>query len=155
MKKLFSIVSLVAIVALMSFMPGKDETNYIEVGGNKVATYEKKQCFIGMCNQFEIKDMEGNLLISVQRQEIRRPSAVDRISNPEGNIPYYEWTFYATSTKVECQDMFAAKRLSKFCEEQGLFTKDGISEKGVKNFALKYGTKFTEEKNRTQIIEHR
>jgi hypothetical protein len=154
MKKLLSILSLVAIIALMSFMPGKDEANYIEVGGNKVATYEKKQCFIGMCNQFEIKDMEGNLLISVLRQEIIRPSEKSN-ANPEGKIVYYEWTFYATSTKVECQDMFAAKRLSKFCEDQGLFTKDGISEKGVKNFALKYGTKFTDEKNRTQIIEHR
>jgi hypothetical protein len=154
MKKLLAFFCLMTTMALLSFTPLKDETNYIEVGGNKVATYEKKQCFIGMCNQFEIKDMEGNLLISVLRQEIIRPIAKSN-ANPEGKVVYYQWTFYGNGTKVECPDMFAAKKLNKFCEEQGLFTKDGISEKGVKNFALKYGTKFTDEKNRTQIIEHR
>jgi hypothetical protein len=154
MKNLIVAILLTLSATLTSFAPGKDEINYIEIGGNQVATYTKKFCFIGLCNEFEIKSMDGNLLASIVRQEVKNHTAISA-GNPDGKIPYYEWTFYETSTKVECTEMFAAKKLSKFCEDQGLFNKDGINEKGIKNFAMKYGRKFTDEKNRTQIIEHR
>ncbi len=136
----------------MSFAPKEDEVNYIEVDGVNVATFDKKNCLFGFCSEYNVKDMEGNLVITYLIQNIKDPKYANR-NNADGSKSYVEWTFYKSEIKVETESTIGGKKFAKYLVEQGIFTKDGYNEQGVKNFKLKYGTKFTDQANRKTIIE--
>jgi hypothetical protein len=150
MKKLLAF-GLICTLFFATAFTAKDEVENIVIKGNTVGSYTKEQCLLGVCGRYEISDPSGNILFSIESKHYTDPSARNQ-GNPQGNVNYYEWTFYASQTKVETDFMFRSKKFVEYLESNRIMTESGLSEQGVKNFALKHGTKHSDMQKRTILI---
>jgi hypothetical protein len=150
MKNLFA-TALVCLLFFASAFCPKAEEEQITIKGKTVATYIKNECLLGVCGKYEVSDMSGSPLFSVETKHYTDPAARNQ-GNPQGNVTYYDWTFYGSKTKVETDFIFRTKKFVDYLETNRLVDENGLNEQGVKNFALKYGTKHTDMQNRTILI---
>jgi hypothetical protein len=126
----------------------KGDSGSIVIKGKTVGSYTATECLLGSCGKYEVNDADGNLIFSVAHMHYEDPDMRSN-GNPQGNVNYYEWTFYKTATKVETDFIFRSKKFVEYLETNRIFDENGLSEQGVKNFALKHGTKHADKRSRT------
>jgi hypothetical protein len=148
MKNLFTAFIAILVFGCLSFAPKGSDDVEITFKGKKVATYDSKECLLGGCAKINIKDLEGNNIISIQADNFRDPSQVSN-GNPQGNVYFMEWTFFKDESKCETTN-FRMKKFQDLLDDNQLFDENGLSDKGVKNFVLKNGMKFSA--NRSKVL---
>jgi hypothetical protein len=148
MKNLFTAFIAILVFGCLSFAPKGSDDVEITFKGKKVATYDSKECLLGGCAKITIKDVEGNNIVSIQGDSYKDPAQVSA-GNPQGNVYFMEWTFYKDESKCETAG-FRMKKFQDFLDDNQLFNDNGLSEKGVRNFVLKNGMKFSS--NRSKVF---
>jgi len=113
---------------------------------NEVASFIMEDKSLG--NQFLVKELSGNLVISMMYQKYYDSNRVSS-ANKDGSVTYIEVTFMGTGNIAEFAPFGMGKKfLAKQILEHDLMVNGQPNEQGEMNFCKMYGRKFTAERNR-------
>jgi hypothetical protein len=146
MRKLFVILFFSVITATAFAQKPKVEVKGDTIKINEVASFIMEDKSMG--NQFLVKDLSGNLLISMMYQDYVDPAKVSN-TNKSGKVVYIEVTFMGTGNIAEFAPVGMGKKfLAKQILDHDLMVDGKTNDVGESNFCKMYGRKFTAERNR-------
>ncbi len=142
MKKVVLFILLIANCKIVSAQKVSVNDGLIKVDNNAYAKIQKAK---GLSVDFTISSINSEELIFFKFREFNNPNKVTK-SNPKGRVTYYEITFLKSGSKCEMDCNSTKKAVAKVVVENKLIAENKINVESERNFILKNGTRFSEER---------